>query len=142
MFDNQNVVEDSKDKKLDTSSSSLSISFNDEDLVSQKELDDDEIKKIIDEEENKQEEKFIAVNNYLTFKTKIEQTLATKDYEDVIVAFVDQLISNEQNALKEDTLKQIKLQKYIAGLAFGSVNCYGDQRNFLLLMAERLGVRR
>ena len=141
MFDNQIIPDENKNEnELDTSS--FAVSFTDEELVSKNTIDDDEIKKIIDEEENKEEEKFVAINNYLTLKTKIEQILASRDYEDIIVNFVDQLLLNEQNALNDETIKKIRLQKYIAGLTFGSVNCYGDQRNFLLLMAERLGVRR
>lgn len=139
MFDNQ-IIDENKNTELSSEKSSLSVSFTDEQLVSGN-TDDDEIKKIIEEEENQKEEKQAVFNSFLAFKTKVEQMLNDEDYEDIVVNFVDQMLLDEQNALTDETLKKIKLKKYIAGLVFMSANCYGDQHNFLLLMADRLGVR-
>ena len=55
---------------------------------------------------------------------------------------VDAILLEEQNALNDETKKKVKLKKFMLGLAFTSCNCYGDQQNFLYLMADRLGVRR
>ncbi len=85
---------------------------------------------------------FASNNPYLSIRSQIERMLTSKNYEDLLVQLVDNLILEEQNALKDETKKEIQVEKYIVGLALTSANCYGDQKNFLYMMAERLGVKR
>lgn len=112
---------------------------------------EEELKNLLNskKEENNEEkiEKFedngFASNNpYLSIRSQIERMLTSKNYEDLLVQLVDNLILEEQNALKDETKKEIQVEKYIVGLALTSANCYGDQKNFLYMMAERLGVKR
>lgn len=98
---------------------------------------------IIDDPEDNMDinEKISTYPTFSTFKVFIEQILTQDNYEIVIVNTVDDLLLSEQNALKEETKQETQRFKYILGRALTECMCYGDQKNFLLLMADRLGYR-
>ena len=121
-----------KSSSLQTSEEEL------EKLQNSKKNDEDNEEKI----EKFEDDGFASNNPYLSIRSQIERMLTSKNYEELLVQLVDNVILEEQNALKEETKKEIQVEKYIIGLALTSANCYGDQRNFLYLMAERLGVKR
>ena len=146
MFDNGLNIE--KNNKSESKKSSLITNFTDEELAKMQTSFSNDSDDKLNEEQKEEKVKefkdsgFMSASPYLSLRSNIERMLTGKDYEKSLVALVDTILLNEQNALNDETKKHIKLQKYIFGLAFTSCNCYGDQKNFLYLMADRLGVRR
>jgi len=140
MFDNGLNIEEKETEKQPVKKSSLITTFTDEELANLQNSSKKEEK--VEKVEKFEDNGFASVSPYLSLRSNIERMLAGRDYEEKIVALVDSILLDEQNALNDETKKKIQLEKYIFGLAFTSCNCYGDQQNFLYLMADRLGVRR
>ena len=135
MFDNGLNAEQPQEIKKQ---SKLSTTFTDEELAKLQSGNEDKKEEIEVFEDKSQ----FSANPYYVLRSNIERMLTGGDYEEKIVAMVDTLLLDEQNAINDDTKKKIKLEKYMLGLAFTSCNCYGDQQNFLYIMADRLGVKR
>lgn len=152
MFDNGLNVDENN--KVEIKKSSLVTSFTDEELVEMQSGFDKPKKDESDKKSGKENVKvfeevktfksngYTSASPYLSLRSNIERMLGGRDYEEKLVSLVDTILLNEQNALSDETKKKVQLEKYIFGLAFTSCNCYGDQQNFLYLMADRLGVRR
>ena len=140
MFDNQLNMTPESTSEQEPKKTSLFTTFTDEEIAAMQSGKTVEEKK--EEIEEFKDNGFASANPYYMLRSRIESILNSKEYESILVNMVDAILLEEQNALNDETKKKVKLKKFMLGLAFTSCNCYGDQQNFLYLMADRLGVRR
>lgn len=145
---NENISENSEENTAKKSNNSFITVFSDEELygikkeIEEAESEDEEEKPLIENADAEGEDESLKLGNFYTqMQAEIERILTRKDFEDIIFFMVDTLLDDEKRALSEKSKQEIKLQKFILGVICLRCNAPGPQKNFMTMMAERLGVK-